>query len=78
MSCGRRDALPFVRFSNVYHGTERTFGAPFFTSATPRVRSIFERSEPGGPYYAEETLSLTETWFPGIDMTSYRDAMGAG
>ena len=72
MSCGRRDALPSVRFSNIYNYTERAFAVPFFISTTTRVRSIFWWPEPGDLYYTEQTLPLTKAWFPGIDVTPYR------
>lgn len=72
MSCGRRDTQGFIKYSNLYHYSERQFSNPFFTQTTPRVRSVFGWPEPGDPYYTGETLGLIEAWFPGIDVSPYR------
>ncbi|MDA0840177.1 MAG: phytanoyl-CoA dioxygenase family protein [Planctomycetota bacterium] len=75
MSCCRRDTQGFVKYSNLYHPSDRKFSNPFFTNTTPRVRSIFGWPEPGNPYYTEETLRLIEAWFPGMDLTPYQCAV---
>lgn len=76
MSLGRASTQAFVKFSNLYHYSEREYSNPFFTNTTPRVRSIFGWPEPGHPYYTEETLKSLEAWFPGMDLSPYRDQLG--
>lgn len=77
LSLARADTHAFIKFSNLYHYSDRKFSIPFFTKAKPRTRSVFGWPEPGNAYYTPETLRLLQHWFPGINLTPYREALNS-
>jgi ectoine hydroxylase-related dioxygenase (phytanoyl-CoA dioxygenase family) len=80
MSMGRADNLGWNRYSHLYHGADRDYAIPFWSSTTARVRSVFGWPPPGDAYYTPETLELLEAWYPEMDLQPYQDALlvGAG
>lgn len=80
MSIGRADNIGWNRYSHIYHYSDREFAIPFWSRATPRVRSLFGWPLPGDPYYTPETLEMLAAWFPEMDLQPYQEAVlvGAG
>lgn len=72
---GRAQNDGFTRLNHLFQMSERSYSIPFWTSTTPRVRSLFGWPVPGHDYYTPETLALLEVWFPGMDLEPYRAAL---
>lgn len=69
----RADTSQWIRLSNLWR--EQEFSVPFWTDTTPRVRSLFGWPKPGHPYYTAETIELLAEWYPGMDLSPYRDQL---
>jgi ectoine hydroxylase-related dioxygenase (phytanoyl-CoA dioxygenase family) len=72
LSLARAENQAWTKLANPWNYPERGFTTPFWTTTTPRVRTLFGWPPPGHPYYTQQTLELLETWFPGMDLSAYR------
>jgi Phytanoyl-CoA dioxygenase (PhyH) len=72
LSMARADNSAWTRLANPWTFSEREFIIPFWSRTTPRVRTLFGWPPPGHPYYTRQTVDFLATWFPGMDLSAYR------
>ncbi|MEE2709888.1 MAG: phytanoyl-CoA dioxygenase family protein [Gemmatimonadota bacterium] len=72
LSMARNDNQSWTKLANPWQYGERDYLVPFLEKTTPRVRALLGWPPPGHSYYTDQTLELLATWFPGMDLTPYR------
>jgi hypothetical protein len=77
MSFGRGSEARVNRLGNAFSYEQRGATIPFWTRTNARVRALFGWPLPGDPYYSPETLDLLAMWYPQMDLTEYRSALGS-
>jgi Phytanoyl-CoA dioxygenase (PhyH) len=71
----RSDNNSWKRLSWPYTFLDRPLANGFCAQTTTRARTVLGWPPPGHPYYTADTLTLLSKWYPGIDLTDYKEAL---